>query len=120
MAQLIERLEGHHHILNKLIDDLNNQRLPSCLLFTGPVGIGKRLVAKALAQVANCESSQRRACGKCGSCLRIFHGQSESIFELMASGQQIKIDDARAAIHFFELQGHNGSLNCFQLFDQEL
>lgn len=106
MAQILERIEGHHDIALRLVQDLKDNTLPSCLLFTGPLGIGKRLVAKALAQAANCEQHVTTACGECGSCLRIDQESSpESIFELRAqNGNQIKIDEAREALRFFELQ----------------
>jgi DNA polymerase-3 subunit delta' len=109
MAKLINQIEGHQDVISKLGDDLRNQKLPSCLLFTGPIGIGKKLVARALAQIANCEKKMPYACGECGSCIRIFKNESEAIFELKADGHQIKIDDARRAIQFFDLKNLNAS-----------
>jgi DNA polymerase III subunit delta' len=103
---LSAQIQGHQDILNRLCLDLKTKRLPSCLAFSGPAGIGKKLVAKALAQVANCEKPQDRgmACGNCGSCYRAFKNQSESVFELTPQGQSIRIDDARKAAEFFNLQ----------------
>jgi len=109
MAKLVGQIEGHQDILFKLSADLKSQKLPSCLLFSGPIGIGKRLVSQALAQIANCEKKGALACGQCGSCLRIYHNQSESIFELRSNGAPIKIEEARQAIHFFDLRNLNQS-----------
>lgn len=107
MAHLKAEIFGHETILLQLQQLGETQRLPSCLVFSGPLGVGKRKVAKALAQGALCERSSLTnwtACGHCGSCLRVYQDQSESIKEISPLQQQIRIDEARELIHFFELQ----------------
>lgn len=107
MAHLKSEILGHEHVLQQLLNLGQTQRLPSCLIFSGPLGIGKRKVAKALAQAALCENSTStnwQACGHCGSCHRIYNDQSESIKEIKPQQNQIRIDEARELIQFFELQ----------------
>src|SRR5271165_2767771 len=50
---------------------LRRERVPSALLFTGPRGIGKYMLARMFAQAANCERLKDDFCGKCSSCRRI-------------------------------------------------
>ena len=47
---------GHRHLLKPIARAVARDSLPPSLLFTGPDGVGKRLVAEALAQVLNCSS----------------------------------------------------------------
>jgi DNA polymerase III subunit delta' len=99
MAHLKSKIFGHETILQQLQLLGETQRLPSCLIFSGPIGVGKRKVAKALAQGALCEHSSLtnwQACGQCGSCHRIYKDQSESIKEISPQQQQIRIDEAES------------------------
>jgi DNA polymerase-3 subunit delta' len=50
---------------------LRKERAPSALLFTGPRGIGKYMLARMFAQAANCERLTDDFCGECATCLRI-------------------------------------------------
>lgn len=104
MARLLDQLRGHQLAMKGLLNQIEHNHLSSCLLFTGPAGIGKRLAAKALAQVLSCETLSHEACGNCGSCRRIAQGEGESILEVRPSNNQIKIDEARAIGEFFNLQ----------------
>ena len=74
---------GHRHLLQPIARAVARESLPPSLLFTGPDGVGKRLVAEALAQVLNCPSTTtadahgavaRDACGRCSVCRRIARG----------------------------------------------
>ena len=98
MARIIDRIQGHHQQLSKLQFLLANDRFPQGLLFVGPSGIGKRLVALAVAQSLVCEQS-RDACGQCGPCMRIEKQQSESLFNIKpdaeAAKASIKVEQIR-------------------------
>ena len=49
-------IRGHQTVRRLLQRAVAHDRLPPCLLFTGPDGVGKRLTAVALAARINCES----------------------------------------------------------------
>lgn len=56
-------------------------RLPHALLFFGAAGVGKRLVAEALAAALLCESPQgAQACGACASCRALAGGSHPDFF----------------------------------------
>lgn len=61
-----------------LKNSLQNNRLPSSLLFYGPEGVGKRTMAFALSKILNCKNtdiqhSEFRYCEVCPSCKKINH-----------------------------------------------
>src|SRR5271169_281349 len=62
---------GNPRIVQALRGALQSQRVPHALLFTGPRGIGKYMLARMFAQAANCERLKDDLCGECASCIRI-------------------------------------------------
>ena len=48
-------LEGQEHVLQALINALDNNRLHHAYLFTGTRGVGKTTIARILARCLNCE-----------------------------------------------------------------
>jgi len=62
---------GNQRIVAALRAMLAQGRVPHALLFTGPRGVGKYLLARMFAQAANCERLQDDFCGACGPCRRI-------------------------------------------------
>ena len=62
---------GNERIVNSLRGFLRSHREPHALLFTGPRGVGKYMLACLFAQAANCERFEDDACGECDACRRI-------------------------------------------------
>jgi DNA polymerase III subunit delta' len=62
---------GNQRIVSALRGMLRRGRVPSALLFTGPRGIGKYMLARMFAQAANCERLQDDFCGACAACVKI-------------------------------------------------
>jgi DNA polymerase III subunit delta' len=70
-------LKGHRAQLTLLGRALIRGALPQSLVFAGPDGVGKRLVALAVAQRLNCLQAgpdATDACGTCSACRRIGTG----------------------------------------------
>lgn len=66
---------GHARPVGLLARSIGRGTLPPSLLFSGPDGVGKRLVARAVAQALNCLSPDGAdACGRCTACRRIAAG----------------------------------------------
>lgn len=104
MARLLDRIQGNREVHEALFDAVRRGRLASTLLFAGPSGIGKKLFALSLAQTLVCESGEVPACGKCGACLRVANGQSESLLVIEPDGAGIKIEQVRDVLQFISLQ----------------
>jgi DNA polymerase III subunit delta' len=90
---------GHHRILNLLSRAIAGGWLPPSLIFAGPAGVGKRLVALAVAQALNCASQRDGdACGECPSCRRIARGVHPDVqFVTPGESGSIKIEQVREA-----------------------
>ena len=70
-------LKGHRAQQTLLARALMRDALPQSLIFAGPDGVGKRLVALSVAQRLNCLTAapdEGDACGTCSACRRIAGG----------------------------------------------
>jgi DNA polymerase III subunit delta' len=47
-------IAGHRHVIQLVAAAATRGTLPPCLIFAGPEGVGKRLIALTLAQLVNC------------------------------------------------------------------
>ncbi|WP_052664761.1 DNA polymerase III subunit gamma/tau [Nitriliruptor alkaliphilus] len=90
-----EDIVGQKHVIQTLVNALEEDRLHHAYLFTGPRGTGKTSTARILAKAINCEQGPTsRPCGTCGQCAAITDGSSVDVIELdMASHGGV--DDAR-------------------------
>ncbi len=98
-------IKGHGTVRRLLHRAVAHDRLPPCLLFVGPDGVGKRLTASMLAASINCEVRPDRgdesteACGRCGSCERIARGIHPDVITITPEESgAIKVDTIRAAV----------------------
>lgn len=76
---------GHRKLVALLSRSIERDSIPPSLIFAGPAGVGKHLVALASAQALNCLDPRRSqsstedaipydACGVCAACTRIERG----------------------------------------------
>lgn len=94
------KIIGHTRAIARLRTLLREGRLPHALLFTGPEGVGKLRVARALAASLLCLGEGELPCGRCASCraLRAEDGAHPDFLELHPEGkaiQTIRIDAIR-------------------------
>lgn len=75
---------------------LQRNRVPNSLIFSGPIGVGKKSLARVLAQAINCEREKADACGVCATCRAISGGRLPDVWEIEREGQEIRIDQMRA------------------------
>ncbi len=88
-----ESIIGHERQKNILRRALTNQRIAHAYLFEGPDGIGKRLVALAMARALLCTNGT--GCGDCTQCRKVDHNNHPDVHLLDADGASIKIDQVR-------------------------
>jgi DNA polymerase III subunit delta' len=101
---------GHRKLVALLSRSIERDSIPPSLIFAGPAGVGKRLVATASAQALNCLDPRRGtprttdaidydACGVCAACTRIERGLHPDVVVLEPGDTGvIKTDPVREVI----------------------
>lgn len=81
------------HLLNRV---LLNGRMAHAYLFSGPAGVGKETVARAMAASLFCENKNSLdPCGVCPGCRQFFSGNHPDFIYIQPDGISIKIDQIR-------------------------
>jgi len=84
---------GHDRQKDILRRAINSGRLAHAYLFEGPEGIGKRLMALALARAVFC--LEGTGCGCCSACRKVDHHNHPDLHILEPDGASIKIEQIR-------------------------
>lgn len=89
-----QNIIGNSQAITQLQKLLAEGTMPHALLFVGPEGIGKFLMATIIAAALFCEG-QQKPCGKCQSCLHLSAKNHPDLFMVEPDGQTIKIEQVR-------------------------
>lgn len=95
-----DEIAGHEEQKKALRTMLREGRMPHALLFAGPDGIGKKMLAHVLAAAVLCEGEEA-PCGNCASCQAMSLGSHPDYLEVVPekngkSAAQIRIEAIRA------------------------
>ena len=93
--KLFREMVGQEHVLQALINALDNNRLHHAYLFAGTRGVGKTTIARILAKCLNCETGvSSEPCGQCSVCTEIADGRFVDLIEVDAASRT-KVEDTR-------------------------
>ena len=93
--RIFAEMAGQQHVLQALINALDNDRLHHAYLFTGTRGVGKTTIARILSKCLNCEQGVSSVpCGECSSCKEIGEGRFVDLIEVDAASRT-GVDDMR-------------------------
>lgn len=93
--RLFREMVGQTHVLQALINALDQNRLHHAYLFTGTRGVGKTTIARILAKCLNCEEGvSSEPCGVCSACREIDEGRFVDLIEVDAASRT-KVEDTR-------------------------
>lgn len=101
---------GHERVRARLWRAADEGRLHHCLLFEGPDGVGKSLVARELALYVNCEA-EARPCRACRSCRMLLAGTHPDHLVIGPDPERatpiVSANQARAVVQALQLQRHS-------------
>lgn len=90
-----DQLVGQEHVVQALVNGLDQDRVHHAFLFTGTRGVGKTTLARIFAKCLNCERGMSSTpCGECSSCVDIDDGRFVDIIEIDAASRT-GVDDTR-------------------------
>ncbi|WP_066014759.1 DNA polymerase III subunit gamma/tau [Endozoicomonas atrinae] len=90
-----KELVGQSHVLQALVNALDQDRLHHAYLFTGTRGVGKTTIARIFAKCLNCEQGVSSIpCGQCSACKEIDDGRFVDLIEVDAASRT-KVEDTR-------------------------
>jgi DNA polymerase III subunit delta' len=101
-------LKGHRAQQTLLARALMREALPQSLIFAGPDGVGKRLVALAVAQRLNCLTAapaEGDACGTCSACRRIAAGTHPDVVTVPPDSKVDAVREQTAAAAYRPFEG---------------
>src|SRR3954470_14316231 len=105
----LRQIIGHRRLTTLIARAIARESLPPTLLFAGPPGVGKWVVARATAQAVNCTERltggdlaphlEIDACGTCRACDRIARGMHVDVMMIEPDDRaSIKIDVIREVL----------------------
>lgn len=90
-----KEMVGQAHVLQALINALDQSRLHHAYLFTGTRGVGKTTVARIFAKCLNCETGiSSTPCGSCSACRQVDAGAYIDLIEVDAASRT-RVEDTR-------------------------
>jgi len=104
---------GHDRSLSIIKAALANSHFSGAYIFSGPEGIGKRMVAKIAAAQLNCTEQVDRPCGSCSSCLKIQKEEHPDLHIIQHGQSQIKIEEIRDILRQANFRPYEGAVKVF-------
>jgi len=108
-------IRGQEQSINILQDSMEQGRLQGSLLFVGPEGVGKKLVAKTLAKAVNCLQDNLDSCDRCPSCLKIDNNQHPDVHMIQSDNAEIKIEYIRQLQRDISFKPYEGRKKVFMI-----
>ncbi len=95
-----DKIYGNEKIITNLQTAIKSKRISHAYIFSGQVGIGKKLISKSFAKTLQCEQGGVSPCNKCISCLTFESGNHPDIFYVFPSRTKaLGVDDIREQIY---------------------
>ena len=111
--RIFSEMVGQEHVLQTLVNALDQDRLHHAYLFTGTRGVGKTSIARILAKSINCEKGvSSTPCGVCSACISIPEGRFLDLIEVDAASRT-KVDDTRELLENVQYSPSTGRFKVY-------
>ncbi len=114
------RAIGHDQTWRKLTAAYDGERLAHALLFSGPPGVGKSIVAEDFARRIAC-SADNRPCGECNPCRQVEARAHPDIriVAVAAGKKEIGVDTAREIKRFTQMRALDADTKVVLIHDAD-
>ena len=118
-------INGQDKAIEIIKQHISQSRLAHAYLFSGPEGVGKKLLAKTLAKAVNCLKLDNDSCDICPSCLKVDKNQhpdvhflddgiiEDSLTPAQVDAKSVKIEAIRNLQKEANLRPYEGKIKVF-------